>query len=141
MYTHTYTIQSLLSIRQCRGRAFSRRSVQRSKAFTGPKTTLFILLTTSSPAAPPPTTPIKLFTLTACLPISTCVCVCMCVRTAYGHAVTQLIPLILLKLLLWGGALPPTFDLERIDSSPGLWGRSPLTSEVAQSKPANHRSL
>lgn len=35
----------------------------------------------------------------------------------------------------------PTFDLARIDSSPGLWGCSPLTSEVAQLKPANHSSL
>lgn len=37
----------------------------------------------------------------------------------------------------WMWALPPTFDLGRIDSSPGLWGRSPLTSEVVQSKAAN----
>jgi len=89
----------------------------------------------------PRSLPIKLLTLTSPLPITM-----MCMCAAPRHAETQLIPLTLCRLKLpccVGGAraLLPTFDLGRIDSSPGLCGRSPLTSEVVQSKPANHDGL
>lgn len=79
--------------------AFSRGSVQRSKAFRGPNTTFPIFLTISSPAAPPP---ITLAHYQSSSSHSPCIFQSLwCVCVVPGHAETQLIPLMLLKLP-WG---------------------------------------
>lgn len=97
------------------------------------------LLPCSTASYHPGSLPIKPFTLTSPLPISM-MCVCgtqACWNTAHPPDA----PAAEAAAGGRGGALLLTFDLGRIDSSLGLWGHSPLTSEVFQSKPANHDSL